>query len=113
MLLGGTGLVAGLKKGGFTFSNDARCQQGDIRLSPQQGGRQKNRAQIPSSHRFCSCLTLPGVTIGCSIRCQGGKLLENMATMLLYGAQTPSHHARRTVRPRPRRSSKRPSRFLQ
>ena len=51
MLLGGTGLVAGIKEGGFTFSNDARCQ--------------------------------------------GGKLLENLATMLLTGAQTPSHHARR------------------
>ena len=51
MLLGSTGLMAGLKAGGFTFSNDARCQ--------------------------------------------GGKLLENLATMLLTGAQTPSHHARR------------------
>eukprot|EP01047_Picozoa_sp_COSAG01_P052516 COSAG01_NODE_5529_length_4204_cov_4.968088_5_plen_258_part_00 len=51
MLLGGAGLMAGLKQGGFTFSNNARCQ--------------------------------------------GGKLLENLATMLLTGAQTPSHHARR------------------
>ena len=51
MLLGGTGLMAGLKSGSFTFSNDARCE--------------------------------------------GGKLLENLAAMLLTGAQTPSHHARR------------------
>ena len=51
VLLGGTGLMAGMKPGGFTFSNDARCE--------------------------------------------GGKLLENLATALLTGAQTPSHHARR------------------
>ena len=28
-------------------------------------------------------------------RCQGGKLLDNIATMLLTGAQTPGQHARR------------------
>eukprot|EP01052_Picozoa_sp_SAG31_P049253 SAG31_NODE_10694_length_1109_cov_1.007921_1_plen_245_part_00 len=46
-----TGLVTGLKPGGFTYSNDARCQ--------------------------------------------GGKLLDNIVTMLLTGAQTPGQHARR------------------
>lgn len=50
-LLGYTGLVTGLKRNGFTYSNDARCQ--------------------------------------------GGKLLDNMLTMLLTGAQTPGQHARR------------------
>ena len=50
-LLGYTGLVAGMKLGAFTYSNDARCQ--------------------------------------------GGKLLDNIATMLLTGAQTPGQHARR------------------
>jgi N-acylethanolamine-hydrolysing acid amidase len=50
-LLGGTGLMAAMKPGAFTFSNDARCE--------------------------------------------GGKLLENIATMVLTGAETPSHHARR------------------